>query len=136
MVMEYKNLTETMMVMPDHSCETTTFLIPAIINLLRPNVNTINTLTNISNHKYQMLEYNNILIIQARFACLRCAVCRHCVSADLSSGRLRILEKQYVAFLFYTKYARLSFVYGYINEIRTIAEILFRDKYNLLRIKS
>ena len=35
-----------------------------------------------------------------------------------------------------TKYARLSFVYGYINEIRTVAEILFRDKYNLLRIKS
>ena len=27
-------------------------------------------------------------------------------------------------------------VIGYINEIRTLAEILFRDKYNLLRIKS
>ena len=72
---------------------------------------------------------------QARFACLRCAACRHCVSADLPSGRLGILEKQYVAFLFNTKYAGLSFVYGYINEIRTVAEILFRDKYNLLRIK-
>ena len=58
------------------------------------------------------------------------------VSADLPSGRLGILEKQYVTFLFYTKYAGLSFVYGYINEIRTVAEILFRDKYNLLRIKS
>ena len=73
---------------------------------------------------------------QARFACLRCAACRHCVSADLPSGRLRILEKQYVAFLFYTKYAGLSFVYGDINEIRIVAEIMFRDKYNLLRIKS
>ena len=58
------------------------------------------------------------------------------MSADLSSGRLEILEKQYVAFLFYTKYAGLSFVYGYINEIRTVAEFLFLDKYNLLRIKS
>ena len=58
------------------------------------------------------------------------------MSADLPSGSLGILEKQYVAFLFYTKYAGLSFVYGYINEIRTVAEILFRDKYNLLRIKS
>ena len=58
------------------------------------------------------------------------------MSADLPSGRLGILEKQYVAFLFYTKYAGLSFVYGYINEIRTVAEILFRDKYNLVRIKS
>ena len=58
------------------------------------------------------------------------------MSADLPSGRLRILEKEYVAFLIYTKYAGLSFVYGYMNEIRTVAEILFRDKYNLLRIKS
>ena len=54
------------------------------------------------------------------------------MSADLPSGCLGI----YVTFLFYTKYAGLSFVYGYINEIRTVAEILFRDKYNLLRIKS
>ena len=54
------------------------------------------------------------------------------MSADLPSGYLGI----YVAFLFYTKYAELSFVYGYINEIRTVAEILFLDKYNLLRIKS
>ena len=57
------------------------------------------------------------------------------MSADLPSGCLGI----YVAFLFYTKYAGLSFVYGYINqinEIRTVAEILFHDKYNLLRIKS
>ena len=58
------------------------------------------------------------------------------MSADLPSGRLRILEKQYVAFLFGAKYAGLSFVYGYINEISTVAEILFRDKYNLLCIKS
>ena len=58
------------------------------------------------------------------------------MSADFPSGRLGILEKQYVAFLFDAKYAGLSFVYGYINEIRTVAEILFRDKYNLLRIKS
>ena len=50
------------------------------------------------------------------------------MSADLPSGCLGILEKQYVAFLFYAKYAGLSFVYGYINEIRTVAEILFRDK--------
>ena len=61
---------------------------------------------------------------QARFACLRCAACGHFVSADLPSGRLRILEKQYVAFLFYTKYAELSFAYGYIDEIRTVAEIV------------
>ena len=73
---------------------------------------------------------------QARFACLRCAACRHCVSADLPSGRLGILEKQYVTFLFYTKYAGLPFVYGYINETRTVAELLFRDKYNVLHIKS
>ena len=46
------------------------------------------------------------------------------MSADLPSGRLGILEKQYVAFLFYTKYAELSFVYGYIDEIRTVAEIV------------
>ena len=58
------------------------------------------------------------------------------MSADFPSGRLGILEKQYVAFLFYTKYAGLSFVCSYIYEIRTVAEILFRDKYNLLRIKS
>ena len=83
---------------------------------------------------YQLLD--NFRYIQARFACLRYAACRHCMSANLPSGRLRILEKQYVAFLFYTKYAALSFVYGYINEIRTVAEILFRDKYTLLRIKS
>ena len=50
-------------------------------------------------------------------------------------GAWGYLEKQYVAFLFYTKYAGLSFVYGYINEIRTVAEILLRGKYNLLRIK-
>ena len=82
---------------------------------------------------------NRLIYIQARFACLRCAACRHCVSADLPSGCLGILgilEEQYVAFLFYAKYARLSFVHGYINEIRTVAEILFRDKYNLLSIKS
>ena len=50
------------------------------------------------------------IYIQARFACFRCAACRHCVSADLPSGRLGIL-------------AGLSFVYGYINEIRTVPEI-------------
>ena len=37
-------------------------------------------------------------------------------SADLPSGRLEILEKQYVAFLFCTKYAGLSFVYGSVSQ--------------------
>ena len=57
-------------------------------------------------------------------ACIvfRCAACEHCVSAELSSGCLGILEKQYVTFLFSTKYAELSFVCSYFNEIRTVTE--------------
>ena len=52
-----------------------------------------------------------------------------CIFSDLYNEQarfacLRILEKQYVAFLFYTKYAELSFAYGYIDEIRTVAEIV------------
>ena len=66
----------------------------------------------------------HVINIQARFACLRCATCRHCLSAELPSGRLGISEKQYVAFLFSTKYAGLPFVCSYINEIRTVAENL------------
>ena len=79
---------------------------------------------------------DRVLYTTSALRLLALAACRHCVSADLPSGRLGILEKQYVTFLFYTKYAGLSFVYGYINEIRTVAEILFRNKYNLLRNKS
>ena len=43
------------------------------------------------------------------------------MSAELPSGRLGILEKQYDAFLFSTKYAELPSVCSYINEIRTVA---------------
>ena len=44
------------------------------------------------------------------------------MSAELPSGRLEILEKQYVAILFATKYAELSIVCSYFDEIRTVAE--------------
>ena len=61
-----------------------------------------------------------------RFACFRCAACGHCVSAELFIGRLGILGKQYVDFLFSTKYAELPFVCSNINEIRTVEEILLK----------
>ena len=79
--------------------------------------------------------YELLLFNQYKRASLACAArLADTACLQIYSGRLGILEKQYVAFLFYTKYAGLSFVYGYINEIRTVAEILFLDKYNLLRI--
>ena len=36
-----------------------------------------------------------IYLIQARFACLRCAACRHCVSAESPCGRLELLNLTY-----------------------------------------
>ena len=60
----------------------------------------------------KICKFSNHVIfeLQARFTCLRCAACGCCVSTELPSWRLWILEKQYVAFLFSTKYPELSFV--------------------------
>ena len=65
-----------------------------------------------------MLSYNIEILSQTN-----ALACGHYVSAELPSGRLRILENQYVAFLFSTKYAKLPFSCSYINEIRTVEKI-------------
>ena len=75
----------------------------------------------------QKLKNPSILIYTSALRLLALRGLRTLRVRRFTQGSLGILEKQYVAFLFYTKYAGLSFVYGYINEIRTVAEILFRD---------
>ena len=56
------------------------------------------------------LESISILILQARFACLRCAACGHFVSAESPCVRLELLNLAYFGNLLVYKYCKLKLI--------------------------